>query len=363
MENQERQSVVERVSADFLDELFPKVQLENKEVKEEVKPIEEILQPLPEIIQEKVEPTPSIVDTTDHSKKLKSLIADGLIENFSIDYNTDGESIQVFLDDIEDLTEEGYKQILQQIKTAKKDEVDSKYISKEGLDDSFLKVIETRKAGGDITEQLRVNVTAIDQLTQLKENIDNEQVQINIVGHALQQQGLKPRVVQAQIDAHIEDGTLENEANSILNSHLTTHQQAIENKKQAELQRVEKEKEDVKTLRKDLTNTYKEMGIPENMYKVFIDNSTKLDQDKISNTDKLYFEAIKDPKQYAKITMLLNNPEAFEKYITSPAVTKAKIELTTPAFKININNTNKPKLSPNGLIDQVDEIFKSNNKQ
>ena len=358
MEYQERQTAAQRADREFIDSIFAEEVLDK--VKDVINPIEEILQPLPELIEEKVEPTPIIVDTTDHSKKLKSLIADGLIENFSIEYNVDGESKQVFLDEIEDLTDEGYKQILEQIKTAKKDEVDSKYISKEGLDDSFLKVIETRKAGGDITEQLRVNVTAIDQLTQLKENIDNEQVQINIVGHALQQQGLKPKVIQAQLDAHIEDGTLETEANSILNSHLTTHQEAIENKKQAELQRVEKEKEDVKTLRKDLSTIYKEMNIPENMYKVFVDNSTKVDQDRISNTDKLYFEAIKDPKKYAEITMLLNNPEAFKKYITSPAVTKAKIEATTPVFKININNTNKPKVSKVGLENLVDDIINGN---
>ena len=358
MEYQERQTAAQRADREFIDSIFAEEVLDK--VKDVINPIEEILQPLPELIEEKVEPTPIIVDTTDHSKKLKSLIADGLIENFSIEYNVDGESKQVFLDEIEDLTDEGYKQILEQIKTAKKDEVDSKYISKEGLDDSFLKVIETRKAGGDITEQLRVNVTAIDQLTQLKDNIDNEQVQINIVGHALQQQGLKPKVIQAQLDAHIEDGTLETEANSILDFRLEENKQAIENKRQAELQRLEKEKEDVKTLRKDLSTIYKEMNIPENMYKVFVDNSTKVDQDRISNTDKLYFEAIKDPKKYAEITMLLNNPEAFKKYITSPAVTKAKIEATTPVFKININNTNKPKVSKVGLENLVDDIINGN---
>ena len=358
MEYQERQTAAQRADREFIDSIFAEEVLDK--VKDVINPIEEILQPLPELIEEKVEPTPIIVDTTDHSRKLKTLIADGLIENFSIEYNVDGESKIIPLDEIENLTEDGYKEILQQIKTAKKDEVDSKYISKEGLDDSFLKVIETRKAGGDITEQLRVNVTAIDQLTQLKDNIDNEQVQINIVGHALQQQGLKPKVIQAQLDAHIEDGTLEMEANSILDFRLEENKQAIENKRQAELQRVEKEKEDTKTLRKDLSTIYKEMNIPENMYKVFIDNSTKVDQDRISNTDKLYFEAIKDPKKYAEITMLLNNPEAFKKYITSPAVTKAKIEATTPVFKININNTNKPKVSKAGLENLVDDIINGN---
>ena len=99
------------------------------------------------------------------------------------------------------------------------------------------------------------------------------------------------------------------------------------------------------------------------MQKVLVDNATKLDEDKISNTDKLYFEAQKDPKLFAELNLFLNNREAFAKYLTSPAVTKAKVEMAKSAFTINLNRTNKPKLTPNSLVDVADDIINENNRQ
>ena len=369
MENNQEQNqhIVEKVSADLLNDIFASAGIEQKPTetpKEEdvVKSETPLPTPPQEVTPPKVEETEP-KQITDYSKKLKSLIKDGIIENFSITVENDGEKQEAFIEDIEDLDEEGYKEIINGWKQAKDEEVKSKYISTEGLDETTKKLIEIRKSGGDISEIIRENVTAIDQLTQLKENIDDEQVQVNIVAHSLQQQGLRPTVIQAQIKALVDEGMLETEANTILDSHLNVHQQAIEQKRQLELQRVEKEKEDLKILRRTLSATYKEIGIPESMQKVLVDNATKLDEDKISNTDKLYFEAQKDPKLFAELNLFLNNREAFSKYLTSGVATKAKIEMTKPLFTLNINKTNKPKLTPNSLVDVADDIINENNRQ
>lgn len=362
MENNQNQHIVEKVSADLLNDIFATV-----EPKAEPQKVDNTEEPtLPELPKEeppkKEEPKsepPKV--TTDYAKKLKSLISDGLIENFSITLDNGEGGQEAFIEDIDDLDEEGYKQIIDGWKKAKDEEVKSKFISTEGLDETTKKLIEIRKAGGDITELIQQNVTAIDQLNFLKENIDDEQTQINIVAQSLQQQGLKPAVIQAQLKALVDEGELETEANNILDSHLKIHQEAIEQKKQAELQRIEKEKEDIKNLRKTLSSTYKELGLPESMSKVLVDNATKLDEDKISNTDKLYFEAIKDPKLFAELNLFLNNREAFTKYLTSPAVTKAKIDTVKPLFTINLNKTSKPKVSQNTLVEFVDDIIKENN--
>ena len=344
METNQNQHIVEKVSADLLNDIFATV-----ETKPEL-PKEELLK------KEESKPEPPKV-TTDYAKKLKSLISDGLIENFSVSLGDE----EAFIEDIDDLDEEGYKQIIDGWKKVKDEEVKSKFISTEGLDETTKKLIEIRKAGGDITELIQQNVTAIDQLNLLKNNLDDEQTQIYIVTQSLQQQGLKPAVIQAQLKALVDDGELETEANNILDFRLKSHQEVIEQKKQAELQRIEKEKEDIKNLRKTLSSTYKELGLPESMSKVLVDNATKLDEDKISNTDKLYFEAIKDPKLFAELNLFLNNREAFTKYLTSPAVTKAKIDTVKPLFTINLNKTSKPKVSQNTLVEFVDDIIKENN--
>lgn len=363
MENQK--SVVETVNAQLIEDIF-KASASEVEKEVEVEDVSINKEPLPTLPEDTYTPPEPVEATkpvyqTDYSKRLKTLLEDGIIDNFAINYNVDGKDQEVFLNDIEDLTEDGYKQILEGVKSAKKEEIDSKYIEKGNLDEHFLKVIETKKAGGDITEIIRENVTAIDQLTQLKENIDNEQVQINIVAHSLQQQGIKDSVVKAQIRALVEDGSLEYEANSILDSHLSVHQNAIEQKRQVELQRVEQEKEDIKTLKKSLTSDYKEMGLPENLYKVFVENATKLDQDKLSNSDKIYFKLMQDPKTAPKLNFFLNDMAGYDKYVSSKKVVETKIKDATAAFRVNIHKTNKPKLSVSSLEEFADEAIKNNN--
>lgn len=296
------------------------------------------------------------VATTDYSKRLQAAIKDGLIENFAITYNDE----EAYLEDIQDLTEEGYNQIIQGWKDEKDKNLKEKYISTDDFDEQTKKLIEIKRSGGDITQLIEKNVTAMEQVQRLKENIDDQKVQINIVGHNLEQKGLSKRVIQAQIEELIEQGELEAEATTILDYHYNQNSEAIELKRQEEAQRVITEKEDLKNLRKTLSATYKEFGVPDNIQKTLVENATKLDKDKISNTDKLYFEAIKDPKRYAEINYFLNNPEEFKKWISSNSVLKTKLENTNNLFKININNQKKPKISSTSLEEYADEVFRNN---
>lgn len=340
---------------------------------QDYKPAEEPKQPVttelpPEQIQTDVLITPPAPEPekkeepvkvfTDYSKRLKSAIADGLIENFQITYNEQ----EAYLEDISDLTEEGYNEIITAYKAEKDKNLKEKYISTDDFDDQTKKLIEIKKAGGSITEIIKENITAIDQLTHLKANIDNENVQANIVGKDLEQKGNDLELIQAQIQRLKERGELESRAEAILDNHLLLHNEAIEQKRQNELQRVEQEKEDFKTLRKNLSAEYKQMGVPENIQKVLVDNATKLDADRISNTDKLYFEAVKDPKRYAEINYFLNNPEEFKKTVASKQVLESKKENVKSMFTINTNNQKKPKLTPNTLDEYASAIIQNHNK-
>lgn len=237
-------------------------------------PPEQVVTP-PKI--EDVITTPPVVEegqpktTTRYSEKIKNLIEDGFLEDVSITLDDK----EVFISEIDIQDKDTYDSILESIKAEKKKQRDDKYISKEGLDETFLKVIETKKAGGDISEILRENVQAIDQLSNLRNTLDSvdvedkdkEQLAINIVAQNLQQKGLSNKVIQAQIEDFIESGILETEASTILDSHLELHGQAIEQKKQTELQRVDKEKEDFKTFKKTISTTYKEFGLPDAIQK------------------------------------------------------------------------------------------------
>ena len=307
--------------------------------------------------------TPPIVEevqpkATKYSEKIKNLIEDGFLEDVSITLDDK----EVFISEIDIQDKDTYDSILESIKSEKKKQREEKYISKEGLDETFLKIVETRKAGGNVNEIIKENVSAIDQLSNLRNTLDSvdvedkdkEQLAINIVAQNLQQKGLSNKVIQAQIEDFIETGSLETEANTILDSHLELHGQAIEQKKQVELERVEKEKEDFKIFKKTISSTYKEFGLPDAMQKVLVENATKLDEYKISNSDKLYFEAQqKNPDLYAKVNFLLNNPKEFEKWISGKSVTEAKKEIIKSSIVIN---TNRKKESKSNSLNTLEDI-------
>lgn len=296
--------------------------------------------------------------TTRYSEKIKNLIEDGFLEDVSITLDDK----EVYLSEIDIQDKDTYDTILENIKADKKKNRDEKYISKEGLDDSFLKVVEAKKAGANVNEIIQENVSAIDQLSNLRNALDSfevadkdkEQLAINIVAQNLQQKGLSQKVIQAQLEDYIESGVLENEATSILDSHLSLHNQAIEEKTQAEFQRLEKEKEDFKLFKKTISNTYKEYGLPDSIQKVLVENATKVDEWKISNTDKLYFEAQqKNPELYSKVNFLLNNPQEFEKWISGKKVLEAKKDIIKSSIVIN---TNKRKESKSGSLSSLEDI-------
>jgi hypothetical protein len=295
---------------------------------------------------------------TKYSEKIKGLIEDGFLEDVSITID----DTEVYLSEMDIQDKETYQTILENIKAEKAKSKEQDYISKEGLDETTQKLIEIRKAGGDITEILRENVQAIDQLTELKgilngyevEDTEKEQVAINIVAQDLYNRGLSQKVVQAQIEDFIESGVIESEAAAIIDGHLALHNDAIEQRKNYELQRLEQERESYKNFKKTIASTYKSFGIPDNIQKVLIENATKQDELKITNTDKLYFEAQqKDPDLYAKVNFLLNNPQEFEKWISGKKSTEAKKEIIRSSIVINTNKKKEYKQSNNSTLEDI----------
>jgi len=304
-------------------------------------------------------PVSQTIISSDYSNRLKSDIKYGFLENFAITYNDK----EVYLEDIEDLTEEGYQQILAGYRAEKEKERKEKYIPVENLDEQTRKLIEVKQAGGNISEIIKENITAIEQLEGLKANLNSdnsnlrENTQINIVAYNLQQKGLSKKLIDAQLQEYIENGVLEEEANTIIDSHLAIQADKIEEKRRDEFARIEKEKEELKNLRKNISSKYKEWGIPDNIQKVLVENATKLDNDKISNTDKLYFEAVKNPEMYAELTYFLSNPAEFKKWVASKKVLETKVENAKGLFTVNLNNTKKPTLAKESLEDYADKVI------
>ena len=79
----------------------------------------------------------------------------------------------------------------------------------------------------------------------------------------------------------------------------------------------------------------KELIPNESVAKLILDNATKKDEVGLTNTDKLYFDAQKDPKMFAEISFFLNNREEFYKSMGVKNKNKETIKTVNTLFSIN----------------------------
>jgi hypothetical protein len=355
MEENQRPSSIE--IANNFDDIFKSVSdVKQEEVKTPVVEQQVITteQKQEEVIVEQVTSKPS-----QYKERLNQLIEDNFLENIAIGITKEnGEKENVFLSDLEDVDQETYQTILSNYKSAKDKERDEKYISTEGIDDVTKSLIEVRRAGGDITELIKNNVSAIDQWISTKDKLaDDTQLQIDVVAWDLKNKGIADGVIQAQIKHYVDNLQLDTEAEKIVDSHLTAHKQEIENKKNSELQRVEQEKETQKQTKKAVSTIYKSQNLPDHLQKVLIENATKVDQSGMTNTEKLFFEATRTADDLAEVTFFLSNREEYKKWVSSKPVLKAQVQGMKPIFELDLKTTKPVKRAPITVDENYDEVF------
>lgn len=351
----------EPTAVNSLDDLFAEETVQEV-VQQQVEPTTIIPTLFDDITEEKEQPeviveTPKAVDKTNYSKKINTLLETGFVDNFEI--TVDGET--VFLSDLQINDEDTYNTLLSQIKSEKDKQLKEKYISKEGIDETTEKLIEIRRAGGDIKEILRENVQAIDLLTNYKQILDGgeeqekENLAIDILAQELKNKGLEDEVIEAQIKVYIKKGELEDRANQLLDNHIGFHKEELENKKNTEIEKQNKEKEAYKNFKKSLSGTYKQLSIPEKTERFLVENATKLDEYSLSNTDKVYFDLRnKNLELFSKVNYYINDPEGFEKWISGKEVTKAKkAEILKSAITINTGKTKPISKRADELLDDI----------
>jgi hypothetical protein len=291
--------------------------------------------------------------------RLNSLIEDGILEDVTItlDPGTENEK-EVYLSELENLDADTYKSIVANYKEAKDKELKEKYISVEGLDDTTKKLIQLKKDGGDISQMIQQEVQVIDTLHKIEKSLDEENEQARVVFHDLINRGLSERVAKAQIQELVENFQLESTAREIIKSEIDTYELSINEKEKEQRKQLELEKEELKKFTKEVSSKYKEWGVEENLRNLLVKNTTIRDNNGLTNTDKLYFDSIKDPEKHAKIAFALNNLEAFEEFVSGKRVVEDKKKTVQSLFVLNTSNVNKGNKPSNDKTDKLIEKLK-----
>lgn len=300
--------------------------------------------------------------TTTYTQKLQEYIQEGFFMDGDIELEDEQGNVQkVALSSLTDVTPEMFEAIKAEQKKLKDEEIKSKYISVEGLDDTFKKVIELRKAGGDPTAILQTEAQYVNPLKDL--DLSNEQHQEYLVRNALISQGMKPKHVDLEIQELRENMTLDIEAEKVAKLVQKNYDDYVEKEKATFIQQKEEEKKVQKEFRKTLSETIKEMGLTnETVHKNLLENAAKFDEHGVTTVDSLYFEAKKDPKLYAKLALLLTDEKAFNDFVGVKIKNEVKVDTIKSLFKITPKtiSAQKEKVKTEQTGDALQEFLQQN---
>lgn len=298
----------------------------------------------------KTEPTTTTSTSSFYDNLVLEMINDGDWIDGEIELE-DGSA--VMLSEMKNVTPELFKQIKESQKALKEEDFKSKYISVEGLDDTTKKMIELKKAGGDITPLLQAEAQYVHPLKGL--DLDDDNVQMSLVAHKYRNMGLDEDIIQMKIEKLVKDSQLDLEAKKIItevNNNFEAHVEAEKNKQLELRKQIEEEQ---KSFKKSVTESFRNFGLEkESLVKNLIDKTAKFDEYGLTEADKLYFESKKNPELHAKVAALLVDEETFNKVYTH----KAKIE-TKKAETIKLLRVNPKASTTSSATKQtpIDEFF------
>lgn len=347
-ENEATPPTDDELSKQVLDDLVPKVEGEEKKV---------VVDPLK--VEEKKVETKTEDNTATYNSVLQ-YIKDGVLEDVEVEIGEGDDLKTVKLSEFTDISPEELKNVIAGYKEALKQEAkESLY---EGLDERTKKMIELKKAGGDINELIEAEIKYVNPLNDF--DLEDEAHQERLVRMSLSSQGLRPKVIDATIEDLKNEVALDLEAKKIAEGITKQFDDYVEAQKTQQLEAIKVSKEEQKEFKKNLTTTLREYNLPENISKVILENSTAVDEYGLTNTDKLYFDSKKDPKVFAEISFMLNNAEEFKKYLGVKVKNTATINQVHKIIRVNTKNIKTevapPKTTEEEKEQKLKEFFDQN---
>lgn len=320
------------------EEISPEIKSEEKPTKKEApaKPVEA--------------PKASV-----YTELIKEYIEEGDWTDGAIEIEgEEGEVIQVNLLDLKDVTPEQFKQIKAGQKALREEELKSKYISKEGIDENTLKILEIKKAGGDTRELFQIQAEIVNPLDSL--DLDDERVHEYLVRQRL---STNPDLDQEDINNKVArmkaNFTLDTEAKKIITEVNTNFGIAIEQKQKEHAESVAKAQEEQKEFKKKMTQTYRDLKLNDNVVKNLVESTSKFDEYGLTNVDKAFFESKKNPELFAKIAYLILDEKGFNEFQGVKIKNNVTKETIKTIFKISPKASNATSASQEASLEKYFE--------
>lgn len=247
---------------------------------------------------------------TDFFKKAKELISLGLLEDFSIQASDDDEE-GTPISEFTSMSEEDLSEIIKIHKEGKKEDLSSNYISKKGLKEHQVKIIEILENGGDLSQIAESPEKAFDRPFE-GYDMDERQRQVDVLYVDLTNgKGLDHESAITLIEKSVAKGTLEDEAKEVFGTYRNAHAKYVDDI--LEGQKKDKEFKDLnfKENKKALTAKLKSAGLKEGVYKkVSNEYAKKNEKGEFALVDKLK-EILSKPEENHELILHLVDKKLF----------------------------------------------------
>ena len=252
--------------------------------------------------QEEVQVSPAF-------NQVKSLLDLGILTDIKISTSEDDEEGKL-LSEFEDINEAQLKQIIDIQKSTKDKEIEEKYISKEGLTENQLKIVNILKEGGDLKEIFQ----SPEQIKRPFEGWDLEddkkQKQI-ILHHYINNLGHSNKEALALLKQKEEDYEVDSFSKEIVQAYNSEYDKYLDSK-QKELQvKNEEKKKRITETRKDLSKVLKDNKFKDSISKKIIDGVTKPIGDNKFKVHEVLEEILENPKDNYEVLLHLLDRSAF----------------------------------------------------
>lgn len=319
-----------------LEQFFsnPESIVEVQQVEENIIPIDEFFN-TPEIHTSPVIPEPEKkeiivpIQYNFYADSIKEKLEDNEWTDGEIEIENESGEVETFvLSEMTNITAEQYQQIKQAQKSLKEEDFKSKYVSVEGLDETTRKMIDLKKAGGDLTELIQMEADFVHPLNGL--DLEDEQVHEYLLRQKYQSLGWKPKHIDIEIEDLKKSLTLDTEAKKVVAEVNSNFNKVVETKQAEHAEKVRQSQELQKEFRKSMSDTFKGLNLKDTLVKSLVENTSKFDEYGLTNVDKAFFEAKKNPELFSKVAFLLTDEKAYNEFqgikiknqVTKDAVTK-----------------------------------------
>jgi hypothetical protein len=268
----------------------------------------------PEKEKDVVKEEPKLVTKTEksnYSVRAQALIEAGEWEDAETDLE-DGTTVK--LSEYDDLNEEQYKDLLAEYKKIKEEQLNSKYLKVENVDEDKKRIASIVLNGGDLREIFKNPQELVRPFSEeLGWDLDNENHQAAIVYQQYLAQGLSESEAGELVEKARKNLELDDRSKQIVNFHQKNHSEKLKRVEVDLIQEMKDEEDRIKNYRKDLSKEYKDLGLEDSLIKRLINSATNKTDKGDFHIDSLYEERMRDPKKAKDLILFLEDEEKFLK--------------------------------------------------